>query len=131
MKDNSAKIRLICARAQEAFNHEKRLLIIVPNFEAAQYVDALLWKMPSESFMPHAIVDTFTSEWIAITMQNERNVNLAPQVLNLSPKPCQLFHEVNYIHDLFDETPEKIKFSQVKLSYYQCQNLEIVFKTVY
>ena len=59
VKNNSAKILLICAKAQEAIQHEKRLIIAAPNLEAAEYIDALLWNTPAESFIPHIISDTY------------------------------------------------------------------------
>ena len=83
VKNNSAKIQLICRKAQEAFQYERRLLISVPNIEAAHYIDALLWKFPEESFMPHVIAETETQEWIAITSQEKHNINQAPHLLNL------------------------------------------------
>jgi len=126
VKDNTTKIRLICDRAQAAFKLEKRLLIVVPNFQAAEYVDTLLWKMPSESFLPHTIVDTSTIEWIAITMQENFNVNQAVHLLNLSPAPSALTQQVEEIFELFDETsPEKTKLSQEKLKGYQSMGLTV------
>jgi len=44
-------------------------MILVPNIEAAQYVDSLLWKTPTDSFIPHVITQSTSSEWIVITYQ--------------------------------------------------------------
>lgn len=126
MKDNSAKIHLICTKAQEAFKQEKRLLIVVPNFQAAQYIETLLWRNPPESFMPHVIVDTSTVEWIAITMQEEHNVNQAPRLLNLCSIPSPLYSQVEEIYEIYDETlPQKTELSQQRLRYYQDKGLLI------
>lgn len=120
MKNNSSKIHLICTKAQEAFKQEKRLLITVPHFQAAQYIEALLWKIPAESFMPHVVADTSTSEWIAITMQEQYNVNQAVRLLNLCPTPPSLFQQIHDIYELYDETePQKAELSQQRLQFYQ------------
>lgn len=126
MKDNSAKIHLICTKAQEAFKQEKRLLITVPNFLAAQYIESLLWRTPSDSFMPHVVADTPTTEWIAITMQDQLNVNQASRLLNLCPTPSALYQQVNEIFELYDEThPEKVELSKQRLQFYQSKGLVV------
>lgn len=126
VKENGAKIHLICIKAQEAFRYEKRLLITVPNVQAAQYVEALLWRVPDDGFMPHAIVDSTTNEWIAIIMQNTGNVNRAPRLLNLCSSPAPLYPELEEIHDLYDEThPQKIELSRHRLRYYRENGLFI------
>lgn len=126
VKDNQAKIQLICSKAQESFKQEKRLLIAVPNFEAAQYVETLLWRTPAESFMPHVIADTSSSEWIAITMQEQHNVNQAVRLLNLCPTPSALYQYVEEVYDLYDETiSQKADLSQQRLNYYQAKGLAV------
>lgn len=115
---------MICAKAQEALQHEKRLLIAVPNLEAAQYVDALLWKTPEESFIPHVITQAATSEWIAITTQQHLNVNQATCLLNLCTPPSLLYQQMDEIYDLYDEThSQKIELSQQRMHFYQTKNL--------
>lgn len=126
MKDNSAKIHLICTKAQEAFKHEKRLLIAVPNFQAAQYVQDLLWRTPPESFMPHVVADTPTSEWIAITIQEQHNINQAARLLNLCPAPSALHQQIPEVYELFDEThPQKAELSQQRLEHYQSKGYSV------
>jgi DNA polymerase-3 subunit chi len=124
VKDNTAKLHLICSKAQEAFKQEKRLLIAVPNLQAAQYIDTLLWRQPAESFLPHVITDSSVSEWIAITIQDQHNVNQAVRLLNLCSSPSPLYQHVEEVYDLFDEThPEKVELSQQRVQFYQSKGL--------
>lgn len=126
VKDNSSKIQLIVNKAQEAYLHEKRLLIVVPNSDAAQYVDSLLWRIPQDSFLPHIISDTPTEEWIAITTQDKHNINQACLLLNLCSTPTTLYQKVEEIFDLIDETHQnKIELSLQRLSFYQAKGLTI------
>jgi DNA polymerase-3 subunit chi len=126
VKDNPSKLRLICAKAAESFQTEKRLIIAVPSFEAAQYIDALLWRQPEESFMPHVISDTPTKEWIAITLQEEINVNQAPILLNLRPDFPSLAKAVDHVYDLYDEThPSKIELSENRKKQYESNGFNI------
>jgi DNA polymerase-3 subunit chi len=99
-------------------------LIAVPNFQAAQYIDNLLWRIPEESFIPHIIADAPTAEWIAITMQDQQNVNQAARLLNLCSTPSALYQQVEEVYDLYDEThPQKKDLSQQRLRLYQAKGL--------
>ena len=126
VKDNSTKIHLICTKVQEAFKQEKRLLIAVPNLQAAQYIDALLWRTPAESFLPHIIADTPTPEWVVITMQEQNNINQAPHLLNLCPTPSALYQQAEEVYDLYDEThSQKTELSQQRMHFYQAKGLVV------
>lgn len=127
VKDNSSKIQLICTKAQEAFQQEKRLLITVPNLQSAQYIESLLWRLPEDSFLPHVIADFPTTEWIAITLQEEHNVNQATRLLNLCSTVSPLYQQVDEVYELYDEThPQKIEFSQQRLNHYQTKNIQVL-----
>lgn len=127
VKDNGAKIKLISTKAHEAFQTEKRLLIAVPSFEAAQYVDSLLWRTPEESFLPHVISDTKTKEWIAITMQDKENINQSSRLLNLTSSVSSLAYTIEEIFELYDEThPQKKELSEKRVIEYQAKGCQIV-----
>lgn len=65
-------------------------------------------------------------EWIAITMQDQHNVNQASWILNLCTSPSSLFQEVEEIFELYDEThPEKAELSQKRRDYYKSKDLLI------
>lgn len=126
VQDNPSKIQLICAKAKEAFQLEKRLLIAVPSFDAAQYIESLLWRFHEESFMPHVIADTTTKEWIAITMQDKDNVNQAPSLLNLCPLFSSLALKVEEVFEFYDEShPQKKELSEQRRRYYQANGFLI------
>lgn len=120
VKDNPAKIQLICNKAHESILHEKRLLIFVPNIEAAQYVDNLLWKTPIDSFIPHTIAQTASKEWIVITYQNSDNLNQAEWLLNLCHSLHPAYHQFQEVYELLDETNgEKKDLSQKRIEAYK------------
>ncbi|CUI16461.1 Conserved hypothetical protein [Candidatus Protochlamydia naegleriophila] len=119
VKDNQAKIRFICTKAQEALNQEKRLLILVPNPEAGHYIDTLLWRQPEEDFLPHVFTQSSTMEWIAITTQEGANLNQADLLLNLCSHSVQTYQPYHEIYELYDEThPQKLESSKQRLKDY-------------
>ena len=125
IKDNREKIHFICTKAEEAYQQEKKLLILVPNEAAGQYVDALLWRLPENSFMPHALTGSPTNEWIAITILAE-NLNQASRLLNLTAQASTLQH-FEEIYEIFDETsPDKLKASKEKIASYQVKGTNFV-----
>jgi DNA polymerase III subunit chi len=126
VKNNQAKLHLICTKALEAFRDEKRLLITVNSFQAAQYVDQLLWRSPANGFMPHVIADTSTAEWVAITLQDQHNVNQAPTLFNLGMAYPPLSLKMEEVYEIYDEThPDKLALSEQRLKAYQALGLMI------
>lgn len=120
VKDNREKILFICQKAQEAIEQRKKLLILVPNPEAAHYIDELLWKTPEESFTPHVIAQTSCQDWIVISTDKSHNFNQAVSLLNLCSQISPITHHFEEVYELFDETnTEKATLSHQKLSNYK------------
>lgn len=130
VKDNQAKAQVICQQVQAVLKKEKKLLIVVPNEEAARYVDLLLWRLPEESFIPHAIVTKPTSEWIAITTQDKQNLNNAHFLLNLCPTISPMCNQFEEIYELDDVTnSDKAQLSQKKREEYKLVRLASAVST--
>lgn len=119
VKDNGNKIKTIFSLVHEVFSKRKKVLIYVPNQESAQFIDSLLWKYQDDSFIPHAILQSHSDEWVGITQQ-QINYNKASLLFNLSPSICPLFNQFTEVYELFDMTSsEKREQSQKKLKEYQ------------
>lgn len=122
VRDNAAKLNAICQQVERSFDRKEPILIAVPNTEAANYVDQLLWKMPEESFLPHQIALSQTNELVAITMGSE-NVNRARILLNLCSNVSPIFHEFEMIYEFYDETqPAKADSSLQRKNFYMAQS---------
>lgn len=119
VKDNQSKLTLITETIQKHFVLKQPVLISVPSFEAAQYVDQLLWKMPEESFIPHVITDFPSKEFIVITTKPE-NLNKAKILFNLCPRINPTFKDFEVVYELMDEThPSKLELSIQRQKDYQ------------
>ncbi len=117
--DTTTKLNRIVNTVSEHYLSGERVVIFVPNEQAATYIDELLWRMPQDSFLPHAIAESGTEESVAIT-RSERNVNRAKIALNLSPGLCKELESFEKVYELSDQTdPKKAKQSQEKLLGYQ------------
>lgn len=122
--DSQVKINVIIKQIESAFLKEKKLLITVPNSEAAKYIDHLLWKVPEESFFPHNIIHTTSKEWIGISEINSQNLNQADCLLNLCPISSPIPHQFKEIIELYDETnPERALQSNKKIQTYKALGL--------
>lgn len=127
VKDNHAKIIALCRIVEMHFEQKKKLLIVAPSAEAANYIDQLLWKYKEESFLPHTIIDSQTSEPIGITTKME-NLNRASSLLNLCPSAVPIFESFENIYELFDETmPDKAELSRQRQQTYVKQGCKINF----
>lgn len=119
VSDNVSKGRRLCAGIQHYFEQKKRVLVTVAGSEAAKYVDALLWNVPEESFLPHVIAYTQSEAPVVITTLQE-NLNQASILFNLSPQASQMAGGFDFVYELLDEThPEKLKLSQQRMAVYQ------------
>ncbi len=129
VKDNQRKLQLICNKAQESIAQEKKLLIAVPNAEAAQFIDTLLWKSPADSFIPHAITQKSSKEWIVITFNNGENLNQAERLLNLCHGLHPTFQQFQEVYELLDESsPDKTNLSRRKLDAYKELGVNVVVR---
>lgn len=105
IKSNAMKLGIICKKVEEVFLAGEKILIAVPSAEAAAYVDQLLWRMPEESFIPHAIVNgEAVEEHVAIVIQPAENFNRAQVLLNLMPSVSAIASQFSSVYEFYDET---------------------------
>lgn len=117
--DTASKLNGICQITHKHFKNKEAILIAVPSQEAAIYVDQLLWRLPGESFLPHAIANTPTQELVAITTTSV-NVNQAKIIMNLCPDIPTNVTGYSLIYDLLDLThPTKEQLSLNRQSAFQ------------
>lgn len=116
---NAAKLKTVATIISDSLQQGKKILIIAPNLQAAEFLDKYLWQDSDESFIPHCIAIAPTNECAAITTLHE-NVNGASVLLNLNPMVSPISHCFETIHDLDDLTsPEKALFSKERKLAYQ------------
>lgn len=84
--NDSMKRKWILQIAQEYFEKKEPLLFKLPHKKALEYLDLLLWRLPQDSFIPHIIKDTPSSDLIVLTSSDE-NPNGARSIFNLTGKP--------------------------------------------
>lgn len=112
VKSQSAKLQALISVARHCFSSKTPVIYSVASEEAAVYLDELLWKFPSESFLPHAIITKPARELIAITTGLE-NFNQASVLFNLRPESHPCVTAFPFVYELFDET-HPIKFAQAE-----------------
>ena len=119
VKDNPTKLQKICEIIGSHFVKKQRVLIAVPSNEAAAYIDQLLWKMPEEGFIPHAIHQNATQDYVVITTAPQ-NLNQAQVIVNLLPTQHPNPGSVDTIYELMDLTSrDKEETSRKKQATYQ------------
>lgn len=104
--DNASKLQKLCTVIHDHFVRKDRVLIVVPSVEVAKYIDQLLWRMPEESFVPHAIANGPSRELVAITTSLS-NVNGASTLVNLLPNIHPNTGPVEVIYELLDMTSKE------------------------
>jgi len=113
------KLLRISEAAQTHFGKKEKIILFVEDAKAQGFVDELLWKMPTTSFLPHLATDEATQEPVVITKSKE-NVNGARVAFNLCPTPLLLDPPFRIIYELEDLTaPGKQKLSELRFGRYK------------
>ena len=115
----SAKLKFLCESAQSHFEKKEPFLILTEDLKAQGFVDELLWKSPSSSFLPHVATDEKTEEFIAIT-KTKNNVNQAKVAFNLCTTPLLIQTPFRIIYEFEDLTsPSKNRLSSLRFNAYK------------
>lgn len=119
------KLHAIYSIVQRYFEQGHRILIQVPNDEAAVFMDQFLWKYEEEGFIPHMITKADVKAAVVITTQ-EKNLNAATVVINLCPHVTSLTPQVEMLFELEDLThPLKAQLSQERIEVYRSKGFNL------
>jgi DNA polymerase-3 subunit chi len=117
--DTSTKLSRIVSTVQQHYLSGDIVTIFVPNRQAADYIDNLLWRLPPDSFIPHAVSNEHSDDRVIITQANS-NINKGKIALNLIPTTCPDLESFEKIYELADQTDaQKAQQSQHKMQQYQ------------
>jgi len=119
VRETKEKLTRIVQQAAFHFERKEGLILLAEDEKAAQYVDELLWKFPTTSFLPHTLTEESTTDYIAINRARV-NVNQARYAFNLCPTPLLIEGPFKIIYDFEDLTsPSKKQFSTIRFDAYK------------
>lgn len=119
VNDNSSKLKRIIEMAHFHFEKKEPFLIMVEDEKSQNFVDELLWKQPSTSFLPHLASDIQTTELVAIT-KVKNNVNSARAAFNLCPTSLLIEGPFRIIYEFEDlSAPSKKNLSSQRYDAYK------------
>lgn len=123
IKKKLDKILKITNSAKYYFENKKKLLFLVKDEKAFQFLSDLLWKEPRFSFIPHS--KDFKKDFIVIS----QTIPLpATNIFNLASKPIEKV-QFTTIYEFEDfSSKEKIKISKEKFKFYKNKNYQILSK---
>jgi len=118
------KIKKIVYISHYHFSKKENLTILVSDDKALNYVDKLLWRTPSISFLPHISTSSICNDLIVITKQKE-NLNNSKYIFNLTNHSITSF-DYHIIYDFEDLTStQKNETFKKKFKEYQSNKLSI------
>jgi len=119
VRDNKEKLKKLVEQVAFHFERKESIILFTEDEKAAHYVDELLWKSPSTSFLPHVLTEGDTSEYVAINF-SRKNVNQAKYAFNLCPTPLLIEGSFKIIYDFEDlSSPSKQQFSTLRFDAYK------------
>lgn len=124
-KDPQEKLSKLCTIVQKHFQECNPLLLVMADVRAQDFVDELLWRMPPESFIPHASSNMPCKDIIAITSSSQ-NINQAKTIFNLTSFPLLWTEEPVTIYE-FEEhfSPQKRQATENRYQAYREKGLPI------
>lgn len=99
------KVKRVCTLVLEHFTKGERIILRVPNAQAAEYLDDVLWRLPAEGFVPHVITDDTCQDAVVITTK-DGNFNKAEVLFHLCPAASIQAEKFALVYELKDETSE-------------------------
>jgi len=118
IKNNKSKLQKLVEIANFHFSKNENFLFITADESSVKFVDELLWKSPTTSFLPHFASSTCLDEKIVITSKRE-NLNNSKYIFNLCPNPLML-DNINIIYEFEDFTASgKLQLSRKKYELYK------------
>jgi DNA polymerase IIIc chi subunit len=115
------KLALICSTVTQRFHQGERWMLLAEAGRALDYLDELLWRFPSDSFLPHVIADQTTNEPIVLTAER-RNLNQAAFAFSFLNEPLLEplgFQMIFELEDLTSDDKKRIS-RQKRDSYINC-----------
>lgn len=125
VRSGAEKLEAVTSVVADHFHRGARLLILVENPEAAQFVDDLLWRLPPDSFLPHSIAEGAVDLPVVITRRHE-NLNRATVLVSLVPIVSPIATQFSLVVDLDDQTsPQKRALSAERKRAYEAMGLTL------
>lgn len=120
-----SKLKRVFDAVKFYFLKEMRVLILVPNEEAARLIDQTLWQHNPEEFLPHSVSHGTVDDRITITTKAE-NVNQAVVLINLGASIPSIYSSFSTVLELLDAThPVKQQQSLERLEHYRKAGLQV------
>jgi DNA polymerase IIIc chi subunit len=119
VRDATSKLNFLTQTVQHHFLKKEKIILFAEDEKALHFADELLWKSPSESLLPHAILATPSDEWIALTKE-KINLNQARIAFNLCSTPLLIDGPFRTIYEFEDaSSPNKKMLSQIRFEGYK------------
>lgn len=117
VRTNSAKLATLAQVAHTHFERKEPLLFLVPDQNAWEFLDRLLWSTPAESFLPHP------SKLIQIRLEFD---TACSTLFNLRPSPL-IQEGAKTIYELEDHTSsDKHQLSEKRYHAYRDRSFQII-----
>ncbi|MBI5273917.1 MAG: DNA polymerase III subunit chi [Chlamydiales bacterium] len=118
---NTQKVPLVCSIVKQHFFSHLHLDIITENKESLLFLDQLLWKSPTNSFIPHG---SLGEPYCFIHLYDSLpTISDAKHVFNLTKTPLPLDSHYLTIHELDDVSSKE--YSNNKYHFYKANSFKI------
>lgn len=120
IKDASQKLKVLVKTVTSHFVKKEKIQIVVPDQNALDFVDNLLWSSPKESFLPHSKEALLPYQDLVFFSLPLPSLEEYPIVFNLCQTPFPVTPSLKILYELEDLShPQKAATFQGKFKEYQ------------
>ena len=127
LQHNSSDARLDFAvkLSQKGLSHQLQILIWLEDHAQASTLDAKLWQMQPESYLPHALAPASDPAPPIMLSVNQDIPNYRQLLINLHPKPHPNSADFQRLAEIVIQTPEVLAQTRANYRHYQALGHEI------
>lgn len=114
------RFEVACRLAGKAVAQNKRMLIYVPDADAAQKIDRMLWTWPAISFVPHCLAtDALAAETPVLIASDIESATGCEVLLNLAQQCPEFFARYERLLEIVSQDAEDRKAGRTRYAWYR------------
>ena len=125
----SDRILVACQLAAKAVAQQLRLLVLAPESELLQSLDAAMWNTPATGFLPHCVLpNVLADETPVLLVSDAEHVQTLPHdqvLMNFASEPPALFSRFSRLVEIVGGDDKERQQARSRFKFYRDRGYEI------
>ena len=125
----SDRILVACQLAAKAVAQQLRVLVLAPESQLLQSLDAAMWSTPATGFLPHCVLTSALSDETPVLLTHEiENSQTLPHdqvLMNFASEPPAVFSRFSRLVEIVGSNEEERLQARSRFKFYRDRGYEI------